>query len=221
MTAADLICASPRLYHMAHEESWPSVRDRGLLSTSALLDLFEMSGAKRDAIEAAHRPESVPLTHPTHGQAVVRDQKPMSDSALERCLTDDLTPADWYRYLNQRVFFWATRDRLLTMVGAKAYRAHRQTVLTIDTEPFVERYEDRIELAVMNAGCTVPFPWPRGLDTFVPLAEFDYQASRKKRGLEKALAEVAVAHSVPDIADFVLTVEHWTDGCPSEAVFKK
>ena len=73
----------------------------------------------------------------------------------------------------------------------------------------------------MNTGCTLPFPWPRGFDTFVPLAKFDYQASRKKRGRGKALAEVVVAHSVPDIADCVLKVEHWADGSPSEVVFQK
>lgn len=221
MTADDLAGASPRLYHMAHEESWPSVRDRGLLSTSALLDLFHVAGAEREAIEAAHRPESVTLTHPKHGKAVVRDQKPMSDSGLERCLGDGLTPADWYVQLNQRVFFWATRDRLLTMVGARAYRTQRQIVLTIATEPFAAKHEDCIEVAVMNTGCTVPIPWPRGLDTFVSLAEFDYEASRKKRGRQRALAEIVVDHSVPDIADYLLTVEYWADGRPSDVVFER
>ena len=34
----------PRLYHMAEAGSWESVKRHGLLSTTALLDLFEVSG---------------------------------------------------------------------------------------------------------------------------------------------------------------------------------
>ena len=38
----------PRLYHMAEAGSWPSIKERGLLSTTALLDLFELEGESRD-----------------------------------------------------------------------------------------------------------------------------------------------------------------------------
>ena len=37
----DALCRTyPRLYHMATAGSWPSLRERGLLSTTALLELF-------------------------------------------------------------------------------------------------------------------------------------------------------------------------------------
>ena len=55
----------PRLYHMAESGSWCSVREHGLLSTSALLDLFEISGSKRREIESEWRPNIVPIGHPT------------------------------------------------------------------------------------------------------------------------------------------------------------
>jgi hypothetical protein len=58
----------PRLYHMAEAGSWPSIERHGLLSTTALLDLFEISGPRREAIESARRPESVKITHPLHGE---------------------------------------------------------------------------------------------------------------------------------------------------------
>ena len=41
----------PRLWHMAEVENWELIQRRGLLSTSALLDLFQYEGAKREAIE--------------------------------------------------------------------------------------------------------------------------------------------------------------------------
>lgn len=61
----------PRLFHMAEAGSWPSIQRHGLLSTSALIDLFEVKGARREALEARHRPESVTLTHPRYGTALV------------------------------------------------------------------------------------------------------------------------------------------------------
>ena len=36
----ELLSDCPTLYHMAEDRSWPSIRHRGLLSTTALLDLY-------------------------------------------------------------------------------------------------------------------------------------------------------------------------------------
>ena len=47
---AELIRDCPTLYHMAECGSWPSIRRHGLLSTSALLDLYGVQGAERDVI---------------------------------------------------------------------------------------------------------------------------------------------------------------------------
>ena len=113
MEAAELIERYPRVYHMAEDHSWPSIERHGLLSTSALLDLYEISGAARRAIESARRASSVTITHQRHGTAVVRDQKPMHESALARCLDDEMTPAQWYRLLNAKVFFWPTKELVL------------------------------------------------------------------------------------------------------------
>jgi hypothetical protein len=43
----------PVLFHMAEDGSWESIRERGLLSTSALLDLFEVEAEERFASESA------------------------------------------------------------------------------------------------------------------------------------------------------------------------
>ena len=220
MTGNELVAALPNVYHMAHHDSWPSVHEHGLLSTSALLDLFGIDGEPRRTIEAAHRPDSVTIAHPVHGQAVVRDQKPMSDKKLAGCLTHGMTPADWYRELNHRVFLWATRDRLLKMVGARAYRTHPQTVLTMSTRLLVDRYEDVIQVTTMNTGSTAYRACPRGSDTFVPLADFDYDASRKARGRWNAIAEVVVEYSVPDVRDLTLSAERWVDGRPSTVIWR-
>src|SRR5205085_659323 len=97
--SADLLAdLHPRLYHMASDGSWPSIRRHGLLSTSALLDLFEVVGDEREALESRHRPVTIPIQHPVHGTAWIRDQKPMTENGVRRALCGtNLAPADWYR----------------------------------------------------------------------------------------------------------------------------
>src|SRR5205085_973051 len=107
---------------MAEPGSWPSICERGLFSTSALLDLFELIGPAREQYEQQHRPEKVTLDHRRHGTVVLRDQKPLSDRRLQACLEDGLTPARWYEMLNSKVFCWVARRRLLGLLGARAYR---------------------------------------------------------------------------------------------------
>src|SRR5690242_18502139 len=104
---------------MAESGSLPGIRRHGLLSTSALLDLFEIAGSERYNIESCRRPGSVVISHPVHGQAVIRDQKPMSEEMLRRCLIG-LTPRQWFELLNHKVFFWADGDRLQRLLGARA-----------------------------------------------------------------------------------------------------
>ena len=57
MITEELIRYFPVLYHMANAGTWPSIRGRGLLSTSALLDLFEIRGQERERIESQHGEE--------------------------------------------------------------------------------------------------------------------------------------------------------------------
>jgi Family of unknown function (DUF7002) len=203
ITIAELSGRFPLLYHMAQLGSWRSVEEHGLLSTTALLDLFELRGNERFRIESCHRPDSIPITHPVHGSAVIRDQKPMSDTSVRKALTGGLKPTDWYRELNSRVFFWLTEKRLNTLLNARAYRSQRHDVLVVDTKRLVERHERKIVLCAINSGCTIPFPHNRGLDTFRRMADYPY-ASRKRN--RDPIVELAVDYSVPDIRDFVIEV---------------
>lgn len=203
---AQLVERYPRLYHMAADGSWDSIVRHGLLSTSALLDLFEYRDAQRYRLEAAHRPESVVIEHPIHGQAVIRDQKPMDDTGLRRSLLG-MTREDWYRNLNSRVFFWLTLERLYRMLNAAAYRNQTHAVLIVDTKGLLQRHRDRVMLSAMNTGATKPYPFPRGPSTFQRLETYPLAAMVKKRGNRDPIVELAVDYSVPDIREIVLAVK--------------
>lgn len=207
VTTAALANAYPRLYHMAALGAWPSIRRHGLLSTSTLLDLFEITGAARKTLERTHRPTSTVIRHPRLGTATVRDQIPMSDSGLERALRDGITPPDWYELLNERVFFWLNEERLERMLSAAAYRDQSHTVLVLDTESLVSHNVERVRLSPLNSGCTKPFPHPRGRTTFLPISEYPF-AERVRRARANAVVELAVIEGVRDIERHVIEVRN-------------
>lgn len=197
----------PRLYHMAEAGVWPSIERRGLLSTAALLDLFEVNGARRRSIESEHRPESVTIAHPEHGSIIIRDQKPMREGSLRLCL-QGMTPEEWYTLLNGRVFLWVTAGRVQTLLNARAYRNLEHTVVTVDTRAFLTKYGERVAISPINSGSTIYNPSPRGRHTFRRLRDYPFDERKKARGIVNAVAEAVVEYAVPDLRDFVLRVEH-------------
>jgi hypothetical protein len=201
----------PYLYHMAEPDSWESIEGKGLLSTSALLDLFEINGKRRFAIESCHRPNSVAIEHPRHGRAVIRDQKPMRESALLKC-RDGVTPRQWYEFLNKRVFLWATLHRLESLLRARAYREKEHVVLKVDTAKLLSKYGESILLSPINSGSTIYRPVPRSIKMFRPPKSYPFEERKTKRGVPNAVAEVACDYAIRDIRKYVLRVERRREG---------
>jgi hypothetical protein len=208
MDVEALIKRHPQLYHMAEAGSWEQVRRDGLLSTTAILDLYEVHGKQRHLIESSRRPRSVKLVHPRTGETVViRDNIPLNEKFLEVCLTD-MTPEEWYEHLNRRVFFWVRAEKLHDLLGARAYRNREHDVITVDTQRLVERDYDHITLAPINTGAAFsPTAAKRGSDTFGPIHEYPFEARLRWRGVRNAITELAVDYKVRDIDEVALCVE--------------
>ena len=188
----------PRLYHFAEIGAWESIRANGLLSTSALLDLYRVEGEARFALESARRDGMSTLKKEGLPHAVIRDQKPLSDASLRDCLPPDISPRNWYELLNGKVFFWLSKDRLNRM--ARTYGDKRRLVLALDSAALVAAYTDDIWLSHMNSGCSIPWKAERSYETFRRIADYPYG---KRRG---TAAELCVDHSVPNVQRFVDSV---------------
>jgi len=200
-TTEQLIARYPILFHMAEEGTWPSIQRHGLLSTSALLDLFEVTGNRRQSIEHEWRPQSVRIEHREHGTAVIRDQSPMDPRSLG-LLLDGLEPTDWYRLINRKTFFWATRDRLNRFLNARPYRGSAHDVITVDARSLVDQYEDDITLASFNTGVSTFGPqYRRGIGTFRKIQDYREDAG--------GVVELAVDYSVDNLAELAISVEQW------------
>lgn len=205
---------------MAGPDAWPGLERHGLLSTKALLDLFEVATPGRGAIEGRHRPQSVRITHPLHGGATIRDQIPLSEKRLRSALID-MTVDDWYEFLANHVFFWPTQERVRRILGALAYREEPQLVVTVDTAQLVNRYAPCILLSPINTGATQPFAWPRGRDTVKSLNSYPLEARVRAHGRARAVAEVLVKRGIERITDVALCASVWLDGAPIRTVWKR
>jgi hypothetical protein len=163
----EALCARyPVLFHMAEHDSFSSIQKHGLRSTSALLDLFEVRGSERVEIESCWRPNPVAISHPSHGVALIRDQKPMPVAKLLRCL-QGMTPREWYELLNHKTFFWATSKRVHTLLNAMANRDRKHLVLRVDTRSLLQQYASTVTLCMINSGAALyNNPPKRGLDIF-------------------------------------------------------
>lgn len=188
---------------MAERDTWESIKNRGLLSTTAVLDHFGVTGVERARYESEQRPAKMEVL-PGHPKKItLRDQKPMPRNRLATALRDNITPEEWYRLINNKVFFWAEEERLHGLLNARDYRKLEHDVLTIDTSSFVRAHSERIWLCHMNSGNTWPWPHMRGHDTFRRIP--DYPVKRSGNPV-KNVVELVVDHSVPDIANHVIEV---------------
>ena len=153
MKEEDLLRNYPRLWHMAEDGSWDSIRQHGLLVPTALLDLYGLEGQRRRELESERRQSWYRISANGLPDAVVRDQKPMTKTALEKCLSDGTTPEQWFELLNSRVFFWLSRERLRGLLGARAYRGRPQNVLTLDMASVLEAHRERVRAQSNQQRC--------------------------------------------------------------------
>ena len=187
---------------MAQCGSWPYISEYGLLSTTALLSLFEKTGAERSEIESQWRPCSIQIDHPKYGKAVVRDQKPARPDWMEKVL-EGVTLEQWYRFLNGKVFFWLTEENVRKMLKAPPYAKSCHDVITVDTRLLVDRYANRIKLCRINSGFA---RYGRGKRNFTTFQEIEDYPFGPKRNAPK---ELTVECGVPDIAELVISVNRW------------
>jgi hypothetical protein len=206
MTPEELADRHPRLYHVTTPGSMSGMIKHGLLSTSALLDLFEIAGEERAVIAACPRTAELTIEHPTHGKAIISDNSPLMIGALGRCLDDGLQPADWLRMLNERVFFWADRRGVSRLLDARVNRDRPREVVVVDTLSLAREFADRMEITPINTGATIRRPARRGLSTFAPIQAHTYQTWQRLRGRRDRVIEVTVRGGVPDIRNHLIDI---------------
>ncbi len=218
--AAQLAKLHPTVYHMAEDGSWPSIRERGLLSTRALVNLYRPDDEIKAEILTTVRRRKITLTRDGMPDAIIRDQLPAK--FLNVCLEEGIIPEEYLDALNGRVFFWVSAERLVKLLNARFYRKLRHTVLHVDTAALLEAYSGRVQLAPYNTGSMhVPNAPKRGPSIFTDLADYPYAEWARRRGKSgEPVVELTIDYAVPDIASCVTRAETWADGMPVEILYE-
>ncbi|MEZ0096311.1 hypothetical protein [Streptacidiphilus sp. EB129] len=206
---------------MTDDGAWPSIERHGLLSTRALVDLYDPVEPVRSAVLEGVRRSSVTMEHPELGRATVRDQLPLTK--FQQFLTPDTTPQEYLDCLNGRVFFWLSFKRLQGLLVARNYRARPQLVLYLDTAELLRRHGDRVQLAPINTGSFIyDNSPPRGKSVFEDVEDYAYpsrNASGRRR--PEPVVELTVGDALPDAAALTTRVERWAGGVRTEVLFQR
>lgn len=213
MLTRDLVRLYPELYHVAADGSWPAIERHGLLSPAALVTRWGVKqGAPQAAILGKRRGESRVLEHADYGTAIVRHQKAIHEPSLVDAL-DDMTPAEWYAALNDRVFFHLQPRLLRDLLNARSYRDDAHTVITLSTKSLVAAHEQEIELSAINTGFAQRHSKePRGRDTFESIAGYRHPTRSHAVTKGQDIAELAIPRAVRDLRDHVVRVERMREG---------
>jgi len=190
---------------MAEDGSWPNIKKYGLLSTSALLTLYKITGSERKQYESEWRSQRMLISCDGMEDAWLRDQIPMPPGELKKCLLGGIEPSEWYEFINKRIFFWTTTTSLEIFLAAKEYKNKPQTVIKVNTKLLMDKYSDLVTLSSINSGSTYydiqkyTKPQNRGLDTF-----------KKIEGYHAPwITELVVENGVSDTVDITVSVERW------------
>lgn len=195
MTAEEFIARYPVLYHRSPSVNAAGISRHGLLSVTALLQLYAVGAKRAAAIERDRAKVGIlvkpPNEHPDWPPILIGDQHQINPAQMAAAL-DGVTPEEWRKELNARVFFWPTVERLA--VHQKAYAAMPSVLYEIDSAKLLTRHGERLRVARINTGFFRRTPAMRSRATYQRLADFRHDAKNR-------IAEVSVLDGVPDFAE--------------------
>jgi hypothetical protein len=182
--------------------NWESVKVEGL-KPAAVLVRAGLQASVADAFLRGWRSETATLP----SGVVLRDQRPMPEGALERCLTGGLTSADWYDLVNEGVYFWVEEARLRRHLAAQS---GEHVVLEMDGPALADAYASQAFVTPFNVGSATRRPARRGVGSFVRYREWrgsgwscEDPAPAVRRSASHKPAELVIRAEIPDAMRFV------------------
>ncbi|MHB1447045.1 MAG: DUF7002 family protein [Acidimicrobiales bacterium] len=145
----------------------------------------------------------VPLTTVAGQELVLRDQGPLLARKDLATVLDGVTPGDWVRLLNARVYLFTDKAPMDKMLSKYLERDGCQDVITFSPLRLFEAVGDRLELAAQNSGAVARTSTPyKSATTFVPLSLFP----------DRKPAEVTIRGGLDDLSPIVRAERCYPDG---------
>lgn len=164
----------PYLYHLTSKENAEHIiAQRRLYSANELIKMSK---------DRAHLPVQR-KRRVGHYELIIdgntyflRDQRPISEKALAKCLTNGWSVSDFLFHLNSRVFMWPTLERLWRHFNR--YEAEKPVIFRFPTKELLAA-NAHPEFCRLNSGATRANsylggkPPARGPQTFLPAKQFE------------------------------------------------
>jgi len=179
MEIEKFIALRPYLYHLTCKENAEKIIAGHRLYSAN--ELIRLSGKKENhAISRKRRTKSTPIL--IGGETFfLRDQLPISEVNLAKCLTDNWTISDFLNHLNDRVFMWPTVLRLTSHF--KTYESEKPVIFRFSTADILAA-NPHVKFCRLNSGATRSnsylngAPPERGPRSFLSASEFDWVPSQ-------------------------------------------
>jgi hypothetical protein len=151
----------PYLWHATFPGGWDGIRRVGFLRPADLVK----------GCDAARRGDPSSVPGPSNVEVVLRDQLPSGRDPAPNL--DGVPPAEWWRLINSRIYFFCHESGLKTLIKSYRKRGFAQDVIKVRTKALLLPVADAVEVTTVNSGEFPPRAEPcRGRDTFVALADF-------------------------------------------------
>ncbi|WP_129020680.1 DUF7002 family protein [Edaphocola flava] len=161
------------LYHLTNEQNASNILKEGkIYSANTIID---MSNDKTYNLHKRSRRTGHVQIVSKKGIISLRDQRPISEKALAKCLTNDWSVGDFLYHLNDRVFMWPTLERLWRHF--KRYEHEKPTIFRFSTSEIISA-NPHVKFCRLNSGATRANshlggkPPARGIDTFLSADHF-------------------------------------------------
>jgi hypothetical protein len=188
----------PNLWHVTFAGGWDGIDRHGLLRT---IDVAPLGCEEL-------RPEVTRVEASDGLQITLRNQ--LRSRVDPTPSLDGVTPAEWWRLVNSRVYFFCRQSHADQLVASYLGQHLVQEVIKLRTGPALELVADNVEVTTVNVGVFPRTKGPsRGPNNFVPLDEYPVADVGKIR-------EITVAARVPLSSSAITSVvRHDLDGVRS------
>ncbi len=200
MNINDFIKKHPYLYHLTDARNVVNINKVGrIFSTNTISNLAGTNNPDELLSKRRAQHEMISI----NGTKIhIRDQRPLN-KALDNCLTDGWSAADFIRLLNQRVFLWPNLKRLT--IHFDRYSHENPIIFRFLSEDILQMHPEA-QFSRINSGATRPTgalggkAALRGPNTFQEALEYEHPP--------RTVAEV----TIPTFCN--LPVAYWMGDAP-------
>lgn len=165
----------PYLYHLTSEKNATNIiKEKKLYSANTLIDMSGNSSHQQLKTTKRLTHQQIKIKDDVFS---LRDQRPISEKSLAKCLTDNWTVSDFLHHLNDRVFMWPTLERLWRHFNR--YEQEKPVIFRFSTREIIDS-NPHVKFCRLNSGATRANsylggkPPERGKDTFLSAPLFNF-----------------------------------------------